>query len=518
MKRAMTNAGLLVALLLGLLSLQADGQTANPGFTLITGQHIYDLHGAPLAAGTIIFRPVSTKGAAIGFRVGGADGGQGTTAPYSFPVVGGVIYADATGLPPQLPDTSLTFPLNICYSVTILAKPTGMNILGPGYSCIQPSGASWSFDAFNPNQPAQATVQTGPQGPAGVSYPPFAMDVTQPPYNAACDGSTDDSAAIQAALDQNGAILIPTSTSGTVQCEIPEGITLCSTNNHMGFNAIFGNAQYLDYSGAGIAITENGCLDGWVVEGVTLFISAPSGTPTAYYLNGGGLGVIKDSLDVSTGGLGAAYTSINVNLENALSLYSAIGGGNFIASTSQEISTIAGGWGGNLSLTQTAQISFAGSYFNDEADLGSTISNSATVSLVGVDLQGNQIPLTLTGPVQLTLNAVGAPPILSSGSNVVLNGDAQFATSGRTAVSGAFTGTLSTTDGTGIPYLYQNGLLAGTFAYSIAGTALPTCNSGLTGTQLQVSDATSPTFLGTYAGSGAVNSPVLCNGTSWVTF
>lgn len=54
--------------------------------------------------------------------------------------------------------------------------------------------------------------------------------------------------------------------------------------------------------------------------------------------------------------------------------------------------------------------------------------------------------------------------------------------------------------------------------YSVAGTALPSCTSALKGTQAMVSDATSPTFLGTYAGSGGVSSPVVCNGTNWVTY
>jgi hypothetical protein len=61
------------------------------------------------------------------------------------------------------------------------------------------------------------------------------------------------------------------------------------------------------------------------------------------------------------------------------------------------------------------------------------------------------------------------------------------------------------------------GILPNTI-YSVAGTVLPTCNSGLKGMELVVSDATSPTYLGTYAGSGAVTTPVLCNGTNWVTY
>jgi hypothetical protein len=57
-----------------------------------------------------------------------------------------------------------------------------------------------------------------------------------------------------------------------------------------------------------------------------------------------------------------------------------------------------------------------------------------------------------------------------------------------------------------------------TLLYSAAGTAVPTCNSGSKGTALVVSDATAPTYLGTYTSGGAVVSPALCNGTNWVTY
>ena len=53
--------------------------------------------------------------------------------------------------------------------------------------------------------------------------------------------------------------------------------------------------------------------------------------------------------------------------------------------------------------------------------------------------------------------------------------------------------------------------------YSAAGTALPTCNSALEGAHATVSDATSPTYLGTYASGGAVVSGAFCNGSTWVT-
>jgi hypothetical protein len=57
--------------------------------------------------------------------------------------------------------------------------------------------------------------------------------------------------------------------------------------------------------------------------------------------------------------------------------------------------------------------------------------------------------------------------------------------------------------------------------YSAAGTALPSCASGLKGTQAVVSDATSPTYMGAYTSGGGITAAVICsyNGStySWLT-
>jgi hypothetical protein len=54
--------------------------------------------------------------------------------------------------------------------------------------------------------------------------------------------------------------------------------------------------------------------------------------------------------------------------------------------------------------------------------------------------------------------------------------------------------------------------------YSAAGTALPSCTSAIVNTKAVVSDATTPTYLGTYTSGGTVHSPVFCNGSAWVTY
>ncbi len=52
--------------------------------------------------------------------------------------------------------------------------------------------------------------------------------------------------------------------------------------------------------------------------------------------------------------------------------------------------------------------------------------------------------------------------------------------------------------------------------FTVAGLA--TCNAGNKFKIAEVSDATSPTFLATVTGGGAVAVPVMCNGTNWVSF
>lgn len=53
--------------------------------------------------------------------------------------------------------------------------------------------------------------------------------------------------------------------------------------------------------------------------------------------------------------------------------------------------------------------------------------------------------------------------------------------------------------------------------YSVAGTPLPACISGLETLELWVSDATAPTYGAAYTGSGTVHVPVYCDGTGWKT-
>ena len=81
---------------------------------------------------------------------------------------------------------------------------------------------------------------------------------------------------------------------------------------------------------------------------------------------------------------------------------------------------------------------------------------------------------------------------------------------------------LLTDDGTtlkynGVALAGSSGLVAPTTIYSAAGTPLPAASAALKGASAVVSDATTPTYGGTYTSGGAVVARVLCNGSAWVT-
>jgi hypothetical protein len=73
---------------------------------------------------------------------------------------------------------------------------------------------------------------------------------------------------------------------------------------------------------------------------------------------------------------------------------------------------------------------------------------------------------------------------------------------------GSNTSTIGTSTQTGF---YYAGVTVHTVLYSAAGTALPTCNASLKGAETVVSDATTPTFLGTYASGGGITAAVICS-------
>lgn len=131
-----------------------------PKLTRVTATNICS-KGEKISNATIFFQPRLTNGRPIGFRIGG--GGQEGFELFEAEVNEGAFAID-------LPDTSQTSPLNICYAVTVRDKSSGRLLFGgpgSGYEQYQPSGDDDNFDDFVPNLAPQISVQTGPPGEDG---------------------------------------------------------------------------------------------------------------------------------------------------------------------------------------------------------------------------------------------------------------------------------------------------------------------------------------------------------------
>jgi hypothetical protein len=123
------------------------------GFTTVSGTNVCDSTGTKLN-GVITFTPVLNDLVSTGLGVGG--GGTAGDEMVSATVTSGAFSI-------SLADTSLTRPINIGYWVRMYT-PAGKEIFGRTFSCIQPSGSTWSFDSAIPNLAPQVSVVQGATG------------------------------------------------------------------------------------------------------------------------------------------------------------------------------------------------------------------------------------------------------------------------------------------------------------------------------------------------------------------
>ena len=293
--------------------------------------------------------------------------------------------------------------------------------------------------------------------------------VTDPPYNAACDGSTDDSAAIQAAMDANGCVQLPRSTPGNLQqCDIASGIV---QNN--GSLTIIGNGSYMPYSGTetGISVgTGTGSfIPNITIKNILLDAVSPTGTPTIIDTTNANISILEGVYDLGSGPSG--YTFVDDG--SVHSVFNNVGGGDALSESDNGI------------------------YSN--------------VGFQSFNLSGNG---------NYTFNGLNVTNELDVNSAASINGYAQYATFSGTPSSGSLC-TFSSSDS---PSCTSYGPVLPGIVYSAAGTPLPgttggddACSTIPVGAQATVSDATIPTYLGAYVSGGGVVAGVRCNGTIWQT-
>ena len=141
------------------------------GCVQVIGTNLQDSTGALVSNATLVFSPVNATGTAISFRSQCTASGQTVSTPVQATVTGGSFSL-------LLPDTSLTLPVNVCFSVTAVSGVDGSNLLGPGYTCLQPASSNYwctasvcDLDLYTPNLGALAVSVPGIQGPVGPAGP-----------------------------------------------------------------------------------------------------------------------------------------------------------------------------------------------------------------------------------------------------------------------------------------------------------------------------------------------------------
>lgn len=139
---------ILTGIVLALCAFAANAQT-----TQITASNISRFGGAKVT-GQFCVSPTDSSGNPINLTT--PNGQQfSPTTPLCFPITAGVLSNAAI-----VPDTSLTQPANACYKLTVYDNHN--NQIGT-YPCIQPTGTSWSFDAYVPSTLPSTTALTLPQ-------------------------------------------------------------------------------------------------------------------------------------------------------------------------------------------------------------------------------------------------------------------------------------------------------------------------------------------------------------------
>lgn len=267
--------------------------------------------------------------------------------------------------------------------------------------------------------------------------------VTDPPYNSHCDGSTDDSAAIQAAMDANGCIQLPLSTSTNLQqCNVATG--LVENNNSLTINL---NGSILNYTGTGSEISSASDVGGLTIVNGYIDLSSLTGTPTEIdatniiRLNANNLTDLNDGPHgyISINAMGRA-TLINSDFEGA--------------STVQELSAI------NTDLTPDLTVVAGGQVFFANSNVQTLDVSSGILSLNGNAFLANMVGTPSSGQFcntesnQCTNYGQTVPGVIYSAAGTPLDSCGATGTVGTAWVSDA------------------SALLPGT-AYDPTGTAPP---------------------------------------------
>jgi hypothetical protein len=222
--------------------------------------------------------------------------------------------------------------------------------------------------------------------------------------------------------------------------------------------------------------------------------------PSDGVTNSQGYNFFAQAAATSTGLLGNAGTggAADVDIGGQVTRTNTTGPNYGIVLGGINLSGTIGGYGKELFQPASGSSKNIGVWVGTEFD-----PTAGSTSFIGVNINP-----TITGTTSGPTTALSVDPQLTATNLTGTNCQ-------QTWHDGTATGT---TPGTLLVCMDYSGVLIPSVIYSAAGTAIPACNSARKGGRTVVSDATTPTFLGTYASGGAVVAPVMCNGTNWVTY
>lgn len=152
---------------------QMHGQVPT-GFIQVSQNRLLDSTGTNVSSATVCAQPLTTLGIAASIRVGG--GGTVISSPVCVQATNG-------SWTMNLPDTSLSQPANACFTLTATDNLSGNSLIGPGYTCVQPTSQAspngWctsgvcNVDSLPPMvKPIVSQVYTGQQGATGAKGDP----------------------------------------------------------------------------------------------------------------------------------------------------------------------------------------------------------------------------------------------------------------------------------------------------------------------------------------------------------
>jgi len=131
--------------------------------TIVTAYTLLGGDGKPLQTGRATFLPADINGNPLNVNVGISGGIMLPRAAVCL-ISNGAITTALNGGACTVVNTALSNPANFCFRLTI--QDTVTKWTAPVMPCVQPSGTTWSLDAYAPPSSATSLVTAGPAGPA----------------------------------------------------------------------------------------------------------------------------------------------------------------------------------------------------------------------------------------------------------------------------------------------------------------------------------------------------------------